>query len=333
MLLYAAARRGIIARYGETYHRAVGEGERTLYETLTEGTASYYKRSVIVLKGSREDFSSGRRILIGHNYNSSVEEITGFLCSVGKGLSGASGSTYHRSAFGEELGGKLESSPEIAAAVVAYVEYKILHAFFTQLGNGILHLLCRTLCKAGDAYVAGGGVGHESLVDTIDRYVVASHCKINQFRTTFYLKTRYRTLGSAELLHHIGVFHLLACNDSIVGSHDAVAGEYAYFFRRTARHRLYHIDRILLHGELHADAAELAVERLGEFLGLCRCRICRVRVKRVQHGFDCLGDYSVVVDILHIIILDNRACGIEFLRRLYLNRHLLRALGRSGKCK
>ncbi len=142
-----------------------------------------------------------------------------------------------------------------------------------------------------------------------------------------YLEVDAGALGAAQHLDDFGIGHLAAGYHCIVGRDDAVAGAHSDALRGAAGRGLYHIEGVLDHVELYADAAELAFERLIELAGLVGSGVCRVGVEGLEHGDYGLGYDRVGVDLLHIVILDEGGGQAELL----VGSELTLALGGGGE--
>lgn len=57
-LLYVASGRGIVVSHGKAYHRAVGEGDWSLHESLAKRAPSHHQSAVPVLDSSRGNLGS-----------------------------------------------------------------------------------------------------------------------------------------------------------------------------------------------------------------------------------------------------------------------------------
>ena len=279
---------------------------------FTESTASYDKAAVIVLNSPGKDFGSRCGKLIGYYDHTSVGKRRCCFCHERMLGRAASGSAYDRSIFRKELACHIEGSPKIASAVVGEIYDKILHALLLELGYGLAYLLACFLGKSGDTDISGRRIGHESLVDTVERNIVADNAETDRISGTLHFKIHHRAFRPAEMLHHIGIDHLLAGQYGIVCTDNAVAGHNTDLLRRASGYGLDDIDSVLKHIELNAYAAELALERLSEFFRLGRRGICRMRIESLEHGLYGLSDKSVGINIFYIEILDHMVGHAQF---------------------
>ena len=238
-----------------------------MYQSFAECASSDYQSAVVVLHCAGEDFGCRCGILVDYHDHSSVEE-----CAVAFGCECLCRYVFSRSAddgyvASEKFGGKLECRAEISPAVVGEVYYKVFHSLLAQFFHGIGDFFCRVFGKAGHAYVACGGIGHETFVDAVDGYVVADNVEFDQFwfSASAHSQTHERAFGSAQHFDYVGVFEFSAGYDGVVGADYSVAGEDSAAFGGAACGGLYHVDGVFKHIELYAYAAEFAFERLCEF--------------------------------------------------------------------
>ena len=61
---------------GQTNHRTIGQIDRTLYQTLTKCTTTYHQTAVLILNGTRHNFSCRGRISIHQNDNLTLSKLT-----------------------------------------------------------------------------------------------------------------------------------------------------------------------------------------------------------------------------------------------------------------
>ena len=156
--LYAAARRGVVARCGEAYHGAVGEWEGALDETLAEGAAPDDEAAVVFLDCPREDFGSRGRVLVDHDDEAVDGDGAGVLDVEVCGGGVEAFCEYDGIAFTEEFGGELVGRAEVSAAVAGEVENEVAHAQGGERVGGLADFAGGRFGEACDGYEAGGVV-------------------------------------------------------------------------------------------------------------------------------------------------------------------------------
>ena len=140
------------------------------------------------------------------------------------------------------------------------------------------HLAVGVGGKFIETQIAGLVIYHICGVDGINWYFGTCDGKGYRVRGDASLHTQHgdihiRAFRAAQPLHDIVVFHLHSGDGSVVDGDYAVAGQHAYPLRRTAADRLYDIERVAVHVEGDADAAEVALQGLVNLLGLFGRRV------------------------------------------------------------
>ena len=215
--------------------------------------------------------------------------------------------------------GKLGGDVEVSASVVRQVDDELFHSLFLQLRHSIHILFVGTACKAAQADVARFVISHVGGIDAVEGDVVAGDAEFDGLRraAAFYRHVHLRSLRSSEALHNVGVAHFLPGNQRVVDGNDAVAGNDSHALRRAASNRLDDVERVFLHVELYAYAAEVAVEWFGQFLCLFLVGVSRVWVELFKHALDGVFNELVFVDGVHIVVVD----GVFGKAQLGLRRH------------
>ena len=131
-------------------------------------------------------------------------------------------------------------------------------------------------------------------------------------------------ISAAKAFLDIAVFHLDASDSRVVHIDDTVSGKHTHALTRAAGNGLDHIERVVAHVELDADAAELTLQRLLQFLCLLGVGIGRVGVKALKHALDGILDELILVDRVNIQAVDGIFRIQQFLhclRHRPLSRH------------
>ena len=126
-LLNTSPRGCVVARYGEAYHRAVGQIHRLLYKPLAKGTASDYEPAVLVLYGTRQDFGCRCGILINKDYEFSLLETAAAIADEYLRRNIASTGIDDGVASGDELAGDGCRNIQQSATVLLQVDDEFGH--------------------------------------------------------------------------------------------------------------------------------------------------------------------------------------------------------------
>ena len=112
--------------------------------------------------------------------------------------------------------------------------------------------------------------------------------------------------GALRLAAHAldGVVQVHALHRRVVELDDQVAGLQAGAERRGVLDRRDHLDETVLHADLDAEAAELALRADLQLLERFLVEVGRMRVEAGQHAVDRLGDELLVLDRLDVVRLD-----------------------------
>ena len=109
-------------------------------------------------------------------------------------------------------------------------------------------------------------------------------------------------LGIDRTLHLVdGLLERQPLNLVVVDLGDQVAGQDAGLGRRRVVHRRHDLDQAVLHRDLDAEPAELAVGRLLHVLPGLVIHVTRMRVQRGDHAVDGAFDQLAVVGLLDIV--------------------------------
>ena len=121
-------------------------------------------------------------------------------------------------------------------------------------------------------------------------------------------------LFSAQLLEHPGVGADFPDRNAVINADDLVTGPDAHPFGRAALDRFHHYDGVLHDLELHADAVEIALQRLVHAAHLLFWDIDRMRIKLLQHLDDGLVGKFFKIGGIHVIIPDILHQPVNLLR-------------------
>ena len=160
--------------------------------------------------------------------------------------------------------------------------------------------------KARDTQIARTFVKHVLRVDAVNGNVVTGDAEGNQFlhAGTFHLDGDIGPLLAAKAFLDIAVLHLHASDSRVVHIDDAVSGKHTHALAWATGNGLDDVERVIAHVELDADTAELALQRLLQFLCLLGVGIGRVGVKALKHAPDGILDKLILVDRVNIQAVD-----------------------------
>ena len=139
--LNTSARRGIVSRNGETNHRAIGERERALHQAFSESASAHNHAAVPVLDGAGEDFAGRSRILVDNYHQIDVAEFSVAVGALFVSWRASALGVHNQLVLVEEFVGNLGCNFQIAAAIIGYIEYQLLHSLLLQLCGGIHNLV------------------------------------------------------------------------------------------------------------------------------------------------------------------------------------------------
>ena len=109
---------------------------------------------------------------------------------------------------------------------------------------------------------------------------------------------------ASEALHDLSLGHLHARYGSVVDADDAVAGHYSHLLRRAVDGGLDYYQRVFNHVELHANALEVALQRLGHGLGFLCVGVGGVRVELFEHTPDGVFNEFCLVNAVYVELAD-----------------------------
>lgn len=115
---------------GETNLTAILEGERTLHQSLAEGTTTYHHTTVLVLDGTRNDFGGRGSKLIGEHHNLALAPTTISLSTELLTRSLATIGIDNQIAFLQELIGNLSRRLEITPPLSSKSKMRSFMPFF-----------------------------------------------------------------------------------------------------------------------------------------------------------------------------------------------------------
>ncbi len=106
--------------------------------------------------------------------------------------------------------------------------------------------------------------------------------------------------GPAHAVHRL--IHVEPLDRLTIERGDGVASEHARPLGRHVVDGRDHLENAVLHGDINAEAAELAMRLDLLFLELLGAHIARMRVELHQHAVDGVGDELLVVGLVDILL-------------------------------
>ena len=256
--LNTSATWGIVMGDGETNLTAILEGERTLHQSLAEGTTTYHHTTVLVLDGTRNDFGGRGSKLIGEHHNLALAPTTIGLSTELLTRSLATIGIDNQIAFLQELIGNLSRRLEITTSIVLQVEDEVFHALLLQGIHRLRNFLVAGHTETSQTDIADTRTNHVGCIHRCDWNLVTLYIEgqLVLDATAHNSELHHRSLRTTKSLHDFLLTHLHASDGSVVDCHDAVARHDAHLLRRTIGNGLDDEQSIIHHIKLHADTIE-----------------------------------------------------------------------------
>ena len=305
-LLYAAPCGGVVACHGEAYHRAVGQVDGALHESLAEGAAADDYAAIPVLDGSGDDFAGRGRVFVYQYDEASVGEASVALCQEVASPFGASFGVDNEFFLSQELVGQVDGGVEVASAVALQVEDEVFHAFAFELFESVGKFVKGGRAEIINAHVADVFGIHVDGVDAVYGNLVARDDEVQGLADAAaqHAEVDLAAFRSAQSACDFVRAHFHAGDGRVVDGYDAVARQDACFFGRPAGHGLDDHECVFVHVELYADSFEVPLKRFIEFFHLFRVGVGGVRVELAQHLDDGALDQFVFIHGVHVELLD-----------------------------
>ena len=327
-LLDASAARRIVMGDGETNLAAIIEGQRTLHQSLAEGSATNHYATVLILDGSGNNLGGRSGKLIGEHHHLAIAPSAVSLRLVFLARRCTTAGINDEIALLQELVGYLSRSLKIASTIILKVEDKILHSLLFQRIHRYCYLFMTGKTEASQSDVSDARTNHISRIHRSYRNFIALYLE-DEFildATAHDGKVHRCSLRTTKALHDFLLAHLDTRNGSIVYSHNAVAGNDSHLLRRSVRNRLDNEQRIIYHVKLHANAIKTAVQRLVHRLGFLGCSVRRMRVELFEHTTDGVLYELILIHTIHIEVGNGDFSPSQLLYRAVL-AHLDTQLG------
>ena len=299
---------------GEANHRAVGQIDGALHESLAEGAATDHQTAVVVLHGAGNDLGGRGTELIDEDNQTSLAEK-----SAGEGIKhlfrrGAAFGVDHQIFGVEELAGHFDRGAEITAAVALQVEEQVFHALLFELLDGVAHLFTRGGAEAIEADVADTRGYHVSRIEGVHRNLVAGHDKGERFahRRADDAELHLRAFGATKQFHDAISVKFHPGDGASVDRDDAIAVDDAGFLRRAFGDGLNHHEGVFEHIELHADTFEVAFERFVHAARFFGVGVGRVGIQFRKHAVDGIFDEFFLIDTVDIKLGDGQLRDGQF---------------------
>ena len=300
--LDTTACRRIITRNGKTNHGTVRQIDRTLYKSLSEGTATHYHAPVPILHSTGNNLARRSRIFVHQDH-----QFTELMLSVTIGIKVPTGAPTafcvdNQFLLTQELIGYVNGSIQITSSITLQIENEILHSLSFQGSQCIHEFLVCSRCKTVNLDVTDLRSYHIRSIQTVHRNLVATDSEGKQLRNspTQYLYIHLRTFWSLQATHDIFRTHLHTGYHRVVHHHDTVACQDSHLFRRSTRHRLNDKQGIFSHVELNTDTIEIALQGLVHAFHFFRCGIGGMRIQLFQHALDGALHELVIVYLIYI---------------------------------
>ena len=167
--------------------------------------------------------------------------------------------------------------------------------------------------EAVDFDVADAFGRHVGGIDRVERNAVArdDEVQLPGHAVAHHVDSDLRTTLTAQVAGDIAHAHPHGIER--INADDAVVGQHADLFGRTARNGVGHDNRIAQQRKLHADAAELAVEARLHPLHLLGTEVGRVGVKLLEHGRNGALDQRSHLHVIDVEPLEQLVDPVELL--------------------
>ena len=327
-LLDTSAARRIIMCDGEANLAAIIEGERTLNQSLAEGSATYHHSTILILNGSGNNLCGRSCKLIGKHYHLTLAPSSVSLRLIL--LTGSCTTTGINDEISllQELVGYLSRCLKVAAAIILKVEDQVFHSHFLERIHRRSHLLVAGQAEASQSDVSDSRTNHIRRIHRGYRNLIALHLesKLVLDATAHNGKIHRGSLRTAKAFHDFLLAHLHARNSRIIHRNDAVASYDSHLLGRTIHYGLDDEQGIIYHIKLHANAIETAIQRFIHRLGFLGCGIRGMRVELLEHTTDGVLHELVLIHTIHIEIGNGDFRPTQLLYRAVL-AHLDTQLG------
>jgi len=283
------------------------------------------------LQGARYYLGRRGRVLVDEHHHAPSLEAAPALGAVVHAWRGAPLGVDDEVALGQELARHVDGGLQVSPAVVLQVEHEALHALPLKPGHGLEQLGVGGGAEAAYAHVAHAGAYDVCRVDGLDGYLVACDGEREPLAhaPAHHAEAHLGALGPAQAAHYLAAGHAHAGYGGVVDGDYAVAGEYAHALRGASADGLYHHERVFNHVELHADALEVARQRLGEGLHLLGRGIRRMRVELGYHAAYAVLDELLLVHAVNVEGVDGHLGNVELAQGAVV-AYVYAHLGRGG---
>ena len=326
LLLYAAARRRVVALHGKTHLAAVAELDGLLHETLAERAAPYHQTAVMVLYRSRHNLGRTRCHLVDKNRQRHIRERARAVAADYLLLRVASARRDNRFVPRQEFIRHQHCRLHVPARISAQVHNHRFGPICHQIEHSVHKLAIGVLAETADAHISRILVGHKVSVHRRYRYVAARNIifeSLARCRRAYHRQLHLRVLRTLQKRRDRVYRHILTRDIAAVDSYYAVARVQPRLLRRAAHDNLHDIYGVAVHMIADADASERAAQRLVGLFKVLGGDIGRVRVKISQYAGQRFFDKRVQVDLVNVMLLNQRQQLVELFdsrKRLLLGR-------------
>ena len=326
--LNASAARRIIMCDGEANLAAIIEGERTLHQSLAEGSTANHHATVLILDGSGNNLCGRSGKLVGKHHHLALAPSAVSLRLVFLARRSTTAGINDEIALLQELVGNLSRSLKIASTIILKVEDKVLHSLLFQRIHRYCYLFMTGKTEAPQSDVSDARTNHISRIHRSYRNLIALYLEDELIldATAHDGKIHRGSLRTAETLHDFLLAHLHTRNSRIIHRNDAVASNDTHLLGRPIHYGLDDEQSIVYHVKLHANTVETSVQRFVHRLGFLGCGVGRMRVELFKHASDGVLYELVLIHTIHIEVGDGDFCPSQLLYRAVL-AHLDAQLG------
>ena len=301
-----AARRRVVARGGEAHRAVVRELDDGLHRAFAEGARAHEHGAMVVLQRAGHDLRGGGRAAVDqhHHREPAGGVLVGCRIEALRALHLAATDRDDLALVDEGVRNR-HGLLQQAARVVAEIEHvaqQLVAGLLLQRLERVDETHIGLLVEAGDPDIADVGA-LEVRLHRLDLDVGAGELHVEGLAALAADRELDIAVdGTAHLLHGLvqrQSLHLLA-----VDLHDVVVRLDPGARGGRVVDRRDDLDEAVLHGDLDAEAAELAAHLRLQVAKILRIEIARVRIERAQHAVDGGLDELLVVRLLDIVGAD-----------------------------
>ena len=283
--LYAAPRRGVVARRREQHRRAVAKREFGLHQSLAERAPAYDGGAVVVLQRAADHFARRGRVLVDNHRQAALrEEAAAVRIDVATPRVDPLGVHYQGLAR-KQLAGDAYSRRQRSTAVAAQVEDQVAHAAPFERQDGLAELVVARRGERVEHHIARRVVEHRVVGQRVVGHHAAPYVEGQQplVPGPLHRHPHRRPARPAQTGHHAVRCHADTAHAVPVHGNNLVARQYAEAHRRAVVDDATHVGRVAFAVQHQPHALERTAHHLVGTLRLTAGKVGAVGVKLAQH--------------------------------------------------